>query len=65
MVLPGLEETESIMDKQQLCVRALHAIQSITDTTRTKTMRFKNHDTIEESKHKLVAIYQPLKHFCE
>ena len=64
-VLPGLDETESIMDKRQLCVHALHAIASITDATRTKTLRFENHDTIEDSRHKLVAIYQPLKHFCE
>ena len=62
-VLPGLDETESIMDKKQLCVHALHAIQSITDATRTKTLRFKIHDTIEDSRGK--AIYQPLKHFCE
>ena len=64
-VLPGLDKTELIMDKRQLCVHALHAIHSITDATQTKTLRFKNHDTIEDSRCKLIAIYQPLKHFCE
>ena len=53
------------MDKRQLCICALYAIQSITDATRTKMLRFKNHDTIEDSRCKRVAIYQPLKHFCE
>ena len=58
-------DKESIMEKRDLCVRALNAIQSITDDTRTKTLWFEKHQMIEDSRHKLVAIYQPLKHYCE
>ena len=62
-VLPGLDETESIMDKRQLCIRAINAIHSIVDTTCMKTLRFKNHNTIEDTRCKLIAIYNPLMHF--
>ena len=62
-VLPGLSETESIMDKRQLCIRAIDAIHSIVDATRTKTLRLKNHDTIEDTRCKLIAIYNSLRHF--
>ena len=62
-VLPGLNETESIMDKRQLCIRAINAIYSIVDTIHTKTLRFKNHDTIEDTRCKLIAIYNPLRCF--
>ena len=33
--------------------------------THTKTLRFENHETIEDSRHRLIAIYNPLKHFCQ
>ena len=62
-VLPGLNETESIMDKRQLCIRAINAIHSIVNATHTKTLRFKNHNTIEDTRCKLIAIYNPLRHF--
>ena len=61
--MPGLNETESITDKRQLCIRAINAIHSIVDATHTKTLRLKNHDTIEDTRCKLIAIYNPLRHF--
>ena len=54
---------ESIMDKRQLCIRAINAINSIVDATHTKTLRFENHNTIEDTRHKLIAIYNPLRCF--
>ena len=53
------------MDKHGLCQRALCAVKSIVDATCTKTLRFKNHATIEDSCHKLITIYNPMKHFAE
>ena len=63
-VLPGLADKESIMDKHGLCRRALCAVESIIDTTCTKTLWFENHSTIEDSCHKLIAIYKPIKTLC-
>ena len=63
--MPGLAEKESIMDKHGLCQRALCAVKSIVDATHTKTLKFKNHAMIEDSHHKLIAIYNPMKHFAE
>ena len=63
--MPGLTEKESIMDKHGLCRRALCAVKSIVDVTRTKTLKFKNHAMIEDSHHKLIAIYNPMKHFAK
>ena len=51
------------MDKRQLCIRAINAIHSIVDATHTKTLRFKNHNMIEDTRCKLIAIYNPLRHF--
>ena len=64
-VLPGLVDKELIMDKCGLCRRALCAVESIVDATHTKTLQFENHSTIEDSHHKLIAIYKPIKHFAE
>ena len=64
-VLPGMAEKESIMDKCDLCRRVLFAIESIVDATRMKTLQFENHSTIEDSRCKLIAIYNPLKHFAQ
>ena len=64
VVLPGIQDKESIIEKRELCVMALNGIQSITDATRTKTLWFEKHGMIKDSRHKLVAIYQPLKHYC-
>ena len=62
-VLPGLNENESIMDKRQLCIRAISAIESMVDATHTKTLRFEKHITIEDMRCKLMVIYNPLRHF--
>ena len=62
-ILPGLAE-ESIMDKRELCRKALCAIQSIVDAMHTETLKFESHDMIEDSRCKLMAIYNPLKHFA-
>ena len=43
------------MEKRELSVRALSSIQSITDATRTKTLRFEKHEVIENSSCKLVV----------
>ena len=51
------------MDKRQLCIRAINAINSIVNATHMKTLRFKNHNTIEDTRCKLIAIYNPLRHF--
>ena len=51
------------MDKRELCRYALCNIQSILDEICTKMLRFEKHETIEDSLHKLIAIYNPLKHF--
>ena len=62
-VLPGLNKNESIMDKRQLCIRAINAIESMVDATCTKTLRFEKHTTIEDMRCKLMVIYNPLRHF--
>ena len=51
------------MDKRQLCIRAINAIHSIVNATHMKTLRFENYNTIEDTRHKLIAIYNPLRHF--
>ena len=51
------------MDKRQLCIRAINAIHSIVDATHMKTLRFESHNTIEDTRHKMIAIYNPLRHF--
>ena len=53
------------MEKRELYVRASNTIQSIMDATRTKTPQFEKHEMIEDSRRKLVVIYQPLKHYCK
>ena len=53
------------MDKHGLCQRALCAVKSIVDATCVKTLKFKNHATIKDSHHKLITIYNPMKHFAE
>ena len=62
-VLPGLNGMEFIMDKRQLCIRAINAIHSIVNATHMKTLRFKSHNTIEDTRHKMIAINNPLRHF--
>ena len=48
------------------CVKGLLcAVESIVDATCTKTLRFENHATIKDSHHKLITIYNPMKHFAE
>ena len=65
VVLPGIQDKESNVDKRELCIQGLNAIQSITNATRSKTLRFKNHSTIEDSRQKFMAIYQPLKNYYD
>ena len=64
-VLPDLADKELIMDKCGLCRMVLCAVESIVDATHTKTLCFENHSMIEDSHHKLIAIYKPIKHFAE
>ena len=51
------------MDKRLLCIRAINVIHSIVDATHMKTLMFENHNMIENTRCKLIAIYNPLRHF--
>ena len=51
------------MDKRQLCIRAINAIHSIVDATHMKILRFESRNMVEDTRCKMIAIYNPLRHF--
>ena len=63
VAIPGLSDKESIQDKRELAIRCINRMQSVIDGTQTKTLHFKNHETIEDTLVKLKVIYNPVKHF--
>ena len=53
VVIPGLSDKESIQGKRELAIQCINGMQSVIDGTRTKTLRFENHETIEDTLVKL------------
>ena len=64
VAIPGLSDKESIQDKRELAIQCINGMQSVIDGTRTKTLCFKNHETIEDTLVKLKVIYNPVKRFA-
>ena len=46
-------------------MQSLGVIDYVLDSMRMKILAFQDHDVIEDSHRKLVAVYNPLSHFYE
>ena len=62
-MIQGFSDKRSIQDKRELAIQCTNRMQSVIDCTWTKTLHFKNPETIEDTLVKLKAIYNPVKHF--
>ena len=63
-MIDSFSDKESIVDKRGLCMRTLGVTGYVLDL-RTKILAFRDHDVIEDSHRKLMAVYNPLSHFYE
>ena len=64
-MIDSFSDKESIVGKRGLCIRSLGVIDYVLDCTRTKILTFWDHDVIEDSHRKLMAVYNPLSHFYQ
>ena len=64
-VIDSFSDKELIVDKRGLCIRSLGVIDYVLDCMRTKILTFWDHDVIEDSQRKLMAVYNPLSHFYQ
>ena len=64
-VIDSFSDKESIVDKRGLCIQSLGVIDYVLDCMRTKILTFQDHDVIEDSHRKLMAVYNPLSHFYQ
>ena len=64
-MIDSFSDKESIVYKRGLCMWSLGVIDYVLDSMRTKILAFQDHDVIEDSRRKLMAVYNPLSHFYE
>ena len=64
-VIDSFSDKELIVDKRGLCIWSLGVIDYVLDCMRMKILTFQDHDVIEDSCRKLMAVYNPLSHFYQ